>query len=85
MPCPHGNGPPERCSQCLAPTVARYEIRGGAVFIDGVEQGTAAAHMKAADESLLNKPALRRGGNAPRSCSICRLPGHNAKTCNRRR
>jgi hypothetical protein len=84
MPCPHGNGPAEHCSQCRGAAPSKIELVDGKLVVNGAAVATTAEHTAAAEETMLSKAALRRGGRAPRACSICRLPGHNAKTCNRR-
>jgi hypothetical protein len=84
MGCPHGNGPPERCSQCLGAIARRVSIIDGQLLIDGSLRGSAAAHAAQTEDAMTRKPANRRGGAAARSCSVCRQPGHNAKTCPRR-
>lgn len=85
MPCPHGNGPPAKCSQCIGAKPSTVELLNGKLVVNGIATKTTAQHTAAAEEVMLQKPALRRGGNAPRQCAICRQPGHNAKTCNRGR
>jgi hypothetical protein len=83
--CPHGNGPPELCSQCHGSVPTIVKVEDGNVFVDGKYSKTAAEHIAAAEEVMHRLPAMRRGGLAPRTCSLCRQPGHNAKTCKRGR
>lgn len=85
MPCPHGNGPPAKCSQCRGATPSKVELVNGKLVVNGVKLRTTAQHTAQAVEVMMRVPAMRRGGLAPRTCGICRQPGHNAKTCKRGR
>lgn len=81
MACPHGNGPPEKCSQCVgAALVKRVELVAGDVIVDGVAVGTTKEHSTNADGSMYTHPGRRRGPSSPRRCRRCGQLGHIASS-----
>ena len=81
MNCPHGNGPPSECSQCLGFPARRIEqIADGMYTID--------------DEIVDRLPQVRRANYGTIHtatskvlvrCGYCRKVGHEANNCRERR
>jgi hypothetical protein len=50
--CPHGNGDPSQCSQCIGAPARRVAVVAGAVEIDGVRVSSSAAQQRDAEDAM---------------------------------
>jgi len=80
MACPHSRlnySNPSNCSQCLGVTPRKVVVQDGLITIDGQEHKNLADSNKALyfEETQHSIPRKHR------TCGICRLPGHNSRSC----
>jgi hypothetical protein len=58
--CPHGNGDPSRCSQCVGALVRQVTVTGGHVLIDGTAIASTADQQRDAEAALVRVPRRRK-------------------------
>lgn len=64
--CPHGNGDPSQCSQCLGAPVRQVALTSTHIVLDGVPVETHAQGLRRAEDDLVPAQVKRRNARRRR-------------------